>query len=142
MKRIRHKIQFLLLSISFSVAHIAAAEVVIVGNSNVPKIDVATVQKIYAGKFISVEGVNITPVSLKTGSTQREQFLQIFMNQDEEKYTAYWTVRRYVGKGTPPNELESAAEVIKFIQSTPGAVGYIDETEVKDGVRVLLRGKN
>ncbi|MDD5216446.1 MAG: hypothetical protein PHQ03_13060 [Methylococcales bacterium] len=139
---IRNKIHFLWLMFLTNMVNVAAAEVVIVGNRNVSKIDTATVQKIYTGKFISVDGVTITPVSFKAGTTQRDEFLKIFMNQDEEKYTAYWTVRRYVGKGTPPNELESAAEVIKFIQSTPGAVGYIDETEVKDGIHVLLRGKN
>lgn len=138
----RSKIHFLWLIFLISIANVVAAEVVIIGHANVPKIDMETVQKIYSGKFISVEGVSVTPVSLKVGTLQRNEFLKFFMNQDEEKYTAYWTVRRYVGKGTPPNEVENTAEVIKFIQSTPGAVGYIDESELKDGVRVLLRHKN
>jgi ABC-type phosphate transport system substrate-binding protein len=138
----RNKIHLFLFVFLVSIANFVTAEVVIVGNNNVPKIDMATIQKIYSGKFISVEDVNVTPVSLKAGSAQRNQFLQTFMNQDEEKYTAYWTVRRYVGKGTPPNELESSADVIKFVQSTPGGIGYIDESEVKDGIHVLLRNKN
>jgi ABC-type phosphate transport system substrate-binding protein len=138
----RNKIHFFLLTILTSIVNMAAAEIVIIGNDNVPKIDMATVQKIYLGKFISVEGVNVTPISFKTGAAQRNEFLKIFMDQDEEKYTAYWTVRRYVGKGTPPNEVETTADVIKFIQSTPGAVGYIDESEIKDSVHILLRHKN
>lgn len=138
----RNKIHFFFLVFLISIAHVAAAEVVIIGNENVPKMDIETVQKIYLGKFISVDGVNVTPVSLKSGATQRSEFLKLFMEQDEEKYTAYWTVRRYVGKGTPPNEVETPTDVIKFIQSTPGAVGYIDESEIKDGVHILLRHKN
>jgi ABC-type phosphate transport system substrate-binding protein len=135
----RNKIHFVFLIFLIAITNMAAAEVVIIGHEDVPKIDVVAVQKIYSGKFISVDGVNITPVSLKTGAAQRDEFLKNFMNQDEEKYTAYWTVRKYVGKGTPPNEVGTAADVINFIQSTPGAVGYIDETEVKDGVHILLR---
>lgn len=138
----KNKIHFLLLMFLVSIANVAAAEIVIIGNSNVPKIDVTTLQKIYSGKFISVDGVTVTPVSFKAGTMQRDEFLKFFMNQDEEKYTAYWTVRRYVGKGTPPNEVENTADVIKFIQSTPGAVGYIDESEIKDGIHILLRHKN
>jgi hypothetical protein len=138
----RNKIHFCFLIFLIAIANVATAEVVIIGHENVPKIDVVAVQKIYSGKFISVDGVNVTPVSLKTGAAQRGEFLKLFMNQDEEKYTAYWTVRKYVGKGTPPNEVETTDDVIKFIQSTPGAVGYLDESEVKDGVHILLRHKN
>ena len=57
----------------------------------------------------------------------------------EEKYTAYWTVRRYIGKGASPHELTSSADVINFVKSTPGAIGYIDEADVPPGINVLLK---
>ncbi|MFA7240735.1 MAG: hypothetical protein WC091_11530 [Sulfuricellaceae bacterium] len=116
-----------------------AGEIVVIGNSNVPKMDATTVQKVYTGKFVSVAGVNVTPVGVKPGAAARNRFLQEFLNQDEEKYTAYWTVRRYIGKGAPPVELASAADVISYVQTTPGAVGYIDEAELRPGVNVIAR---
>lgn len=127
------------LAVSLAFAPAQAGEIVVIGNSNVPKMDAATVQKIYTGKFISVSGVNVTPVGVKPGATARNRFLQEFLNQDEEKYTAYWTVRRYIGKGAPPAELASAADVISYVQTTPGAVGYIDEAELRPGVNVIAR---
>lgn len=120
-------------------AQVHAGEIVVIGNNNVPKMDTATVQKVYTGKFISVDGINITPVGVKPGMTARNRFLQNFLNQDEEKYTAYWTVRRYIGKGAPPAELASTADVISYVQTTPGAVGYIDETELKQGMNIIAR---
>ncbi len=131
------KIVSLAVSLAFSTAQ--AGEVVVIGNSNVPKMDAATVQKIYTGKFISVSGINVTPVGLKPGTAARNRFLQDFLNQDEEKYTGYWTVRRYIGKDAPPTELASAADVINHVQATPGAVGYIDEAELKQGLNVIAR---
>jgi ABC-type phosphate transport system substrate-binding protein len=119
--------------------HVDAGEIVVIGNSNVPKIDTETVQKIYTGKYISIAGISVTPVGVKSGTTTRNRFLQEYLNQDEEKYTAYWTVRRYIGKGAPPAELASAAEVISYVQATPGAVGYIDEAELKQGLNVIAR---
>lgn len=116
-----------------------ANDIVVIGNSNVPKMDAVTIQKIYTGKFIAVSGINITPVGVKPGTTLRNRFLEKFLNQDEEKYTAYWTVRRYIGKGAPPTELASATAVISYVQSTPGAVGYIDEAELKPGTNVIAR---
>lgn len=127
------------LAVSLAFAQARADEIVVIGNNNVPKMDVATIQKVYTGKFISVSGVNVTPVGAKPGTTARNRFLQEFLNQDEEKYTAYWTVRRYIGKGVPPTELASAADVISYVQSTPGAVGYIDEAELKPGMNVIAR---
>jgi ABC-type phosphate transport system substrate-binding protein len=133
------KVVSLAASLLFAQAH--AGEIVVIGNSNVPKMDSVTIQKVYTGKVISVSGINITPVGIKTGTATRNTFLQGFLNQDEEKYTAYWTVRRYIGKGAPPAELASDADVIKYVQSTPGAVGYIDEADLKPGMNVIARSK-
>ena len=61
------------------------------------------------------------------------------LQQDDEQYRAYWTVRRHVGKGAPPRELATSAEVIAFVTANPGAVGYIDASELRAGLNVLLR---
>lgn len=132
-------IKVVVLAVSLAFAPVHAGDVVVIGNNNVPKMDAMTVQKVYTGKFISVSGISITPVGVKPGTSARNRFLQDFLNQDEEKYTAYWTVRRYIGKGAPPVELASATEVISYVQSTPGAVGYIDEAELKQGLNVIAR---
>ncbi len=133
------KINILSLVVSLGFAKVQAGEIVIIGNSNVPKMDITMVQKIYTGKVISVEGINVTPVAVKAGMSERNRFLQNFMNEDEEKYTAYWTVRRYIGKGTPPNELDSTTDVIRYVKQTSGAVGYIDETQLEADTNVITR---
>lgn len=135
----KSKINILLLMVSLAVVKVQAGEIVVIGNNNVPKMDIATVQKIYTGKVISVEGINVIPVAVKVGMSERNRFLKDFMNEDEEKYTAYWTVRRYIGKGTPPNELDSTADVIRYVKQTAGAVGYIDETQLDADTNVIIR---
>lgn len=117
----------------------ADAGVVLIGHANVPKLDDSAVQKIYSGKVVEVAGITVAAVNQRSGNALRHQFLQTYMNQDEEKYTAYWTVRRYIGKGVPPRELAGSAEVISYVLTTPGALGYIDESELKPGLNVLLR---
>ena len=117
----------------------AAGGVVVIGNANLIRLDATTLEKIYTGKVIEVEGKPVTAVNANSGSTLRNRFLQVYLNQDEDKYTAYWTVRRYIGKGASPREMSSSADVINFVQSTPGAIGYIDEADVPPGVNVLLK---
>lgn len=115
-----------------------AADVVVVGNANLPKLDAETLNKIYTGRVIQVGGVSVVPVNLKAGNKLRGQFLSELLNSDDERYIAYWTVRRYIGKGVPPRELDSN-EILGFIQSTPGALGYVDGADVKPGMNVLLK---
>jgi len=125
-----------LLAFALSEAH--AQNVVIIGHAGLSKLNITTVQRIFTGKAIEVDGMHVTAVNLKSGAL-RDRFLQRYLNQDDDKYTAYWTVRRFIGKGIPPKELSNAAEVIDFVQNTPGAIGYIDEDELKPGLNVVSR---
>lgn len=128
----------LLLSCALCLALPATADVVVVGNANLPKLDAETLNKIYTGRVIQVGGVSVVPVNLKPGNKLRGQFLSELLNSDDERYIAYWTVRRYIGKGVPPREMDGS-EMLNFIQSTPGALGYVDGSEVKPGMNVLLK---
>jgi hypothetical protein len=125
-----------LLVLAISEAH--ADNVVIIGHAGLSKLNASTVQRIFTGKVIEIDGMHVTAVNHKAGAL-RDRFLQRYMNQKDDKYTAYWTVRRFIGKGIPPRELSSAAEVISFVQTTPGAIGYIDESELKPDLNVVSR---
>lgn len=130
----------LLLALASAAAPLRAGDgVVVIGHANLKRLDAPTVARIYTGKVIEVDGVPVTAVNAHSGSAVRNRFLQVFLNQDEDKYTAYWTVRRYIGKGASPRELVSSSEVISFVNATPGAIGYIDEVDVRPGLNVLLK---
>jgi len=97
------------------------------------------VQRIYAGKVIVVSGVTVSPVHLPSSSLQRQHFMSDLMQQSEDNYQAYWTVRRYVGKGTPPKEMHSVAEVLGFVSATPGGIAYVDDADLPSGANVVWR---
>lgn len=117
----------------------AAGEVVVIAHPSVPRLDGVTVERIYTGKVVEVGGVRLTPFDLTAGHALRVRFLARWLDRDEERYTAYWTVRRYVGKGVPPSQVPTVADMIRLISTTPGAVGYVDEAEVKAGMNVVAR---
>lgn len=112
---------------------------VLIAHPGTPPIDLATAQRLYSGRAVEVGGVRVTVVNAARGSTLRERFMAEVMQQDDSRYVAYWTVRKHIGKGTPPHELASAAEVIKFVLATPGGVGYIAAGELQPGLNVVLR---
>ncbi len=112
---------------------------VIIAHPGMPPLDLTTLQRIYTGKVVEVSGVRVTPINLPPGNALREQFLRRYLDQDDAKYIGYWTVRRYVGKGTPPRELDSTAQILNFISRTVGAIGYVDDVDVSTNLEVLLR---
>ena len=133
-------IRTLLLALASAAGGASAADgVVVIGHPNLRQLDAQMIAKIYTGKVIEVDGVSVTAVNANSGSTVRNRFLQVYLNQDEDKYTAYWTVRRYIGKGASPRELPRSSDVINFVNSTPGAIGYINEADIQPGINVLLR---
>lgn len=136
MPKIQLKLLAIVMLITAGVAF--AGDVVVIAHAGLPKTDKKTIAKIFMGQIIQVGGVYITPANLKSGAL-RERFLQTFLKQDDEKYTAYWTVRRYIGKGLPPRELANVTEVIAFVQATTGAIAYIDEDDLKAGLNVIAR---
>lgn len=112
---------------------------VLIGSPGMARIDTATAARLYTGRIIEVGGQAVTVLNAPVGSPLRQRFLALALQQDDDQYRAYWTVRRHVGKGAPPRELSTSAEVIAFVTANPGAVGYIDASELRAGLNVLLR---
>ena len=48
-----------------------AEEIIVIGNANLTRLDVATLEKIYTGKVIEVEGIPVKPVNANSGSAVR-----------------------------------------------------------------------
>ena len=113
--------------------------VAVIGHPGLASLDPDMIAKIYLGKVIQVDGVPVIPVNATSGSGIRGRFLQGFLNEDEYKYQAYWTDRRYSGKGASPREFASSIDIIRFVRSTPGAIGYVDEADVPPDVNVLMK---
>jgi ABC-type phosphate transport system substrate-binding protein len=118
----------------------AAEGLVVVAHPDTPALNEETLQKIYLGKVVEVNGHPIVPVNLNKGNVLRIAFMRQVLAQDDDKFIAYWTVRRYIGKGSPPREFATVREQLEFVRATPGAVGYLDEgTDNRQGVKTLLK---
>ena len=127
-------------SISCAPAALQSTGVLVVAHPDTPMLDEQTLQKIYLGKIVEIDGRPIIPVNLIRGSTMRKTFMEKILAQDDEKFIAYWTVRRYIGKGSPPREFASVEQQLDYLRNTPGAIGYLDESlESKTGLKTMLK---
>ncbi|MEQ8524236.1 substrate-binding domain-containing protein [Gracilimonas sp.] len=83
------------------------------------------------------DGTAITPIDLGTRSTTRAAFSIDVHGQSIGAIRSYWQQAAFSGAGTAPLERSSDADVIAFVQSYPGAVGYISDSADAAGVKVL-----
>lgn len=136
----RRNLLFLLLVLIYPISAMAQEETfVVIAHERVPKTDLTTLQRLYTGRVLSIAEQAAMPVNLPAGNALRRQFLEAVMAQTEEQYTGYWLVRRYVGKGTPPREIASIDDVLRYVAETPGAVAYVPQSRVPKGGNVIFR---
>ena len=129
---------FLLLASCAALVH-AESGVIVTGHPGLPQVDRAALMRLYTGRSIELAGKVVTVVNGAPGSAIRRQFLKAVVRMDEERYRAYWTVRRHVGKGVPPAELTPDEAVIAFVAATPDSIGYISVKSLTDGLNVIAR---
>lgn len=133
------RVLLFLLVASLPIAGLAEETLVFIGNGGLPRTDQSSLQRLYTGRVVSLGEQQAIPVNFPAGHPLRERFLATVMGQNEEQYTGYWLVRRYVGKGAPPKELADVDAVVAYVQATPGAVGYVPLSKVPAGGNVIFR---
>jgi hypothetical protein len=129
----------LLLLLLAWLATATAQEIVVFAHRGMPKSDALTLKRLYTGRIVSISQQAARPVNLAPGHPVRKAFLDKLLAQDEREYAGYWLVRRYVGKGAPPVEFVSLEEMIEFVGSTPGAVGYAPASRLPADSNIIFR---
>jgi hypothetical protein len=80
------------------------------------------VRDIFLGEKQLEHGVRLLPID--NGAAQ-EEFLAKVLQTDAPKYYARWTRKSFREGITAPASKGTDAEVIAFVKSTPGAIGYV-----------------
>lgn len=134
------KIPFLPLGLLLITGVVCASDdLVVIASGGVPKVDLPTLQRLYTGRVMSIGQQAAIPLNLPAGDPLRRRFLEGVIGQTEEQYTGYWLVRRYVGKGVPPQEYATVDEVLRQLAVTPGAVAYVPLVKLPPGANVIYR---
>jgi len=70
-------------------------------------------------------GDKIVPVDQSANSTVRKDFSTAIHNKSVSAIKSYWQQYVFAGSGTPPMEKKSDDEVIEYVKSNTGAIGYV-----------------
>ncbi len=115
------------------------ADVSVIANKGmgIDSITAKEVKKIWLGKSKSLGGTSVKLSDLPQGNTSRDHFYANVVNKNEKYLKVYWAKIVFAGKGAPPKSFASDADVVSWVASTPGAVGYVDNSVTNDSLKVL-----
>ncbi|RVU41816.1 phosphate ABC transporter substrate-binding protein [Rheinheimera riviphila] len=119
----------------------AMAEVaVIVHPSNAATVDQAEITRLFTGRGTTFNnGSKATPLNLAESAPARGEFDSKVLSKSSSQMKAYWSKLVFTGKGTPPKELTSDAEMKAAVAADAAAIGYIDAAAVDGTVKVLAK---
>jgi len=120
-------------------AHAESVVIVVAAADSRRQIDLGELASIYRRKVrIDNEGRLVVPVNLPAAHPIRRIFSQALFGRAPEDLQAYWDEQYFQGI-SPPLVLDSEEAVLRFVISTPGAIGYVSSCSVDNRVKVLAR---
>jgi len=122
-------------------AHACFAQIALVvgASSDLKTITMDQASSIYLGKSNTFpNGSTALLLDQPAGSPIRATFYDKVTGKNEAQVKAGWSRLVFSGKGTPPKEIGSSAEVKKIVSTNPNTIGYIEKSAVDSSVRSLL----
>jgi ABC-type phosphate transport system substrate-binding protein len=81
---------------------------------------------------------NIVPVDRKSDTDTRKKFLKDVLQMSADEVSRYFTEREYQNAEAPPVKLASDDEVVSFVESNIGAIGYVLKSAIKPDSKVKI----
>ena len=139
MKRIIIMLVLFAITLGLSTGVYAQNFKVIVNTDNtVKEITKKQLDKIFLKKSTKWDDdTKIKPVNLDQESDVRESFSKDVHRKNVSAIKAYWQKQIFTGKGVPPVEKSNDEEIVEFIKSNPGAIGYVSSGANTNGVNTV-----
>lgn len=104
----------------------AQFQVVAHADAGVTEISSDDLSKIFQKKSREFPGgVAAVPVDLEPGSAVREAFSDAVHGRGVSAIEAYWQQQIFSGRDVPPEAFASDGQVLDFVASNAGAIGYV-----------------
>ena len=115
-------------------------QVVVVANKSVPVDTISKSQLLdYFSREVRVWKDNqpIILFDLKQRGEVKDTFYR-YIGKSSSRMKSIWMKKLLSGEGEPPEALPDEAEVLRRVQSTPGAMGFLRRENATGEVKVLL----
>jgi ABC-type phosphate transport system substrate-binding protein len=116
----------------------AKAEVVVVAHPDlgITSISSRDLREIFLGNRMRVGSSAVLPGILQSGDTHAA-FLSAFIGRNETQFQTHWRNIVFTGRGRALLSFATEQELLDYVRSTSGAIGYINNQTPHEGLVVL-----
>ena len=82
-------------------------------------------------------GVEAQPVDMSDSHPDRARFYSALIGKDVSDVNAYWSRQVFSGRAQPPAKVGTPEEVLKWVASHPGGIGFLELSKADARVRVV-----
>lgn len=123
---------------SILAAH-AQAQLVIIANNSVrdTAASKSDLRDVFLGASSNLKsGSHVVPVLLKGGAAHAE-FLVIVIGRSDTGFQSNWKSLVFSGQASMPRTVDSEKAMVEYVETTPGAIGYILKSTPHEGVKTI-----
>lgn len=99
----------------------ASADLYVIVNSSL-RVSIDDIKAIYTGDTELIGSVKVQPSDNRGAQSE---FLSKVLGLNVNRYDSLWTMKSFRDGLTPPTAKSTDAEVIEYVLSKPGAMGYV-----------------
>ena len=141
MKRYFWMALFLTVSLMMGASASASAQktVVVIANrsAHVEQLSTAEVRDLFTGAETHFsKGAMAVPVVLRGGPVH-EAFLREYIGKLDSSFRGGWRSLVFSGQAALPKNVDDEAAMVNYVAATPGAIGYVERSALKDNVVVV-----
>ena len=118
-----------------------AEDIVIITNKSVTAdtLKEEDVKNIFIGKMTSwSDNQKINFATLPNDDELHKAFLKKFVKRTPAQYARFWKKQIFTGKGKTPKSFQTEQDMVDFVASTKGAIGYVSTSQITDAIKVPL----
>jgi len=131
----------LLLIMALSLSSVSADEILIITRPEtaLKDLSIKRLENIFLRKtLLNSSGTRWIPLNLSPEHPLRQAFSLSLFNKRPEAMESYWNEQYFQGI-TPPYVVASEEAMLRFVTSTPGAIGYILPCHLDARVQVVFK---
>ena len=113
--------------------------VIVNAQNNTTTLSKEDLARVYLKKMSTWKnGAAVTVVDQGPKSPVRAAFSMAVLGRDVPTMKNYWQQSLFSGRGVPPLEQPTEAQVVAFVAANPGAIGYVSEsTSLPESVKTV-----
>lgn len=122
----------------------ASAELVVIVNarSGVAAMTRGEVVNIFFGRYRQFfNGIEAEPVEMADGRPERARFYRGLVGKELSDIDAYWSRQVFSGRAKPPAQVNTPEELLKWVASHPGGIGFVELSLVDARFQVVYELK-